>query len=251
MDNAIKYGYEFKIIKGYKFDRGRPFEEFINDLYKIRLDYPKSDPMNYCSKLIMNSLYGRFGMNDTYNDIKIVNKKTLEGIIKNNDENYVIKDIFNLGSSIADLEKNIESEEFIIHLEKSENQKVKSSINNLFETHNINIAIASFITAYARIHMSQFKNNKEFKLFYTDTDSVYINKPLNDELVDSKLLGKMKLEYIIKKSVFLAPKLYCLFTEDGEFITKTRGLSHNIKLKFEDYENLLFKDSEIIKNQTK
>ena len=36
-----------------------------------------------------------------------------------------------------------------------------------------------------------------------------------------------------------------------QFITKTRGLSHNIKLEIEDFENLLFKDSEIIKKQNK
>ena len=45
--------------------------------------------------------------------------------------------------------------------------------------HNINIEIASPITAYARIHMSQFKNNKKYKLFYSDTDSIYINKKLS------------------------------------------------------------------------
>ena len=60
----------------------------------------------------------------------------------------------------------------------------------------------------------------------------------------------MKLEYIVEKGIFLAPKLYCLKT-NNEIITKTRGLSHNIQLNIEDFENLLFKDSEIIKKQDK
>ena len=46
MDNAIKYGYNFKIMKGYTFERGKLFVNFIEDLYKIRLNYPKTDPLN-------------------------------------------------------------------------------------------------------------------------------------------------------------------------------------------------------------
>ena len=111
--------------------------------------------------------------------------------------------------------------------------------------------MASFVTSYARIHMSQFKNNKDFRLYYTDTDSAVLAQPLPESFVDPKVLGKMKLEYIVRKGIFLAPKLYCLLNDNNELITKTRGLSHNIQLQFEDFENLLFKDSEIIKKQNK
>jgi hypothetical protein len=53
-------------------------------------------------------------------------------------------------------------------------------LNSLNQTHNINIAIASSITALARVEMSKFKNNPNFsprgdKLYYTDTDSILIN----------------------------------------------------------------------------
>jgi len=33
MDNAIKYGYSLKFIKGYKFEEGNIFEAYINELY--------------------------------------------------------------------------------------------------------------------------------------------------------------------------------------------------------------------------
>jgi uncharacterized protein YuzE len=100
------------------------------------------------------------------------------------------------------------------------------------ETHNTSIAIASSITAYARIHMSQFKNNPDFILYYTDTDSAYINKPLPKHLVNSKTLGKMKLEKIINKAIFLAPNVYYLETIDGKVIYKVKGLKHGVELKF-------------------
>jgi len=59
--------------------------------------------------------------------------------------------------------------------------------------------VSSAITAYARIHMSQFKNKirlirlirfPDFNLYYTDTDSVYINRLLPDNMINSKVLGK-------------------------------------------------------------
>ena len=94
--------------------------------------------------------------------------------------------------------------------------------------------------------MSKFKNNENFKLYYTDTDSIVVDQPLPDSFVNSTILGKMKLEHIVKKGIFLAPKLYCFNTNNNELIIKTRGLSPNIQLQIEDFENLLFKDSEII-----
>nr|UZS78044.1 DNA polymerase [Lentinula edodes]UZS78144.1 DNA polymerase [Lentinula edodes] len=94
MDNAMKYRYKFKIIKSYTFNKGRPFKNIIDDLYKLRLEYPKSDPMNYIAKLFMNSLYGRFGMNDNFNEIRIVNDNSLNDLINN--KTLSIQDIYNL-----------------------------------------------------------------------------------------------------------------------------------------------------------
>ena len=93
MDNSMKYGYKFKIIKGYTFNKGRPFKNIIDDLYKLRLEYPKSDPMIYIAKLFMNSLYGRFGMNDNFNEIRIVNENSLNDLINN--KTLSIQDIYN------------------------------------------------------------------------------------------------------------------------------------------------------------
>lgn len=45
-----------------------------------------------------------------------------------------------------------------------------------------------------RFDMSQFLNNPNYKVFYIDTDGIFINKALDDNLVSSTILGKMKLE---------------------------------------------------------
>jgi len=124
-------------------------------------------------------------------------------------------------------------------------------LDNASETHNTNIAIASAITGYARIHMSQFKNNPKFNLFYTDTDSVYIDKPLTEEFISNTELGKMKLENTCKKAIFLSPKVYILLTDNDKIIYKVKGLSHDIELTMKDFESLLYKDALLTKSQTK
>jgi len=91
---------------------------------------------------------------------------------------------------------------------------IKFQLNNR-SNNNINIAVASAITSYARIHMSQFKNLPGYKLYYSDTDSAYYNKALPEILVSNTELGKMKLESINSKGVFLEPKVYGLRNTEG------------------------------------
>jgi len=66
-------------------------------------------------------------------------------------------------------------------------------------THNVSIGIAAAITAYSRMHMSQFKNNPNINLYYTDTDSIYTDSEIDPSLIDNKILGKLKLKILVKK----------------------------------------------------
>jgi hypothetical protein len=99
--------------------------------------------------------------------------------------------------------------------------------------------------------MSIFKNNPNINLYYTDTDSIFTDSDIDESLIDSKVLGKLKLEHISDKAIFLTPKVYCLVTESGETIYKVKGLSHDIELTYKDFEKLLEKDVLIEKTQTK
>ena len=98
--------------------------------------------------------------------------------------------------------------------------------------------------------MSFFKNNPDFKLFYTDTDSVFVDKPLPDSLVNSKL-GNFKLEYIFKKGIFLGPKIYGVITLDDKYICKVKGFKDPKSIPFSEMESLLEKDNflELIHNK--
>lgn len=62
MDNALRFGYTFEILRGYQFKKGYIFKEYVNKMYNLRLQYDKGHPLNLIAKLLMNSLYGKFGM---------------------------------------------------------------------------------------------------------------------------------------------------------------------------------------------
>lgn len=56
---GAQLGYKFKIIRGYKFKEEVIFKEFVEAMFELRSEYPKSHPLNYIAKLLNNSLDGK------------------------------------------------------------------------------------------------------------------------------------------------------------------------------------------------
>lgn len=116
--------------------------------------------------------------------------------------------------------------------------------DDMYHGLDVNIAIASAITGGARMWMSVLKNSSKFNLYYSDTDSVVVDKPLPSIMV-GKELGQLKLEHVIKRAVFLAPKVYGLITVDGIEVIKIKGITKDLlpDIHIQDLEQLMFKDS--------
>ena len=112
----------------------------------------------------------------------------------------------------------------------------------------ISISISAAVTSYARIHMSQFLSDSNLNIYYTDTDSIYTDKPLDKEYI-GKELGLMKLEYIFKDCIFICPKVYGGITENNEEITKIKGFKNAID--FNQMKSLLKINENIQLNQDK
>jgi hypothetical protein len=89
--------------------------------------------------------------------------------------------------------------------------------------------------------MSIFKKNSDFKLFYTDTDSAFIDKPLPDSLITNEL-GNFKLEHRLKKYVGLGPKIYALINSKDEYICKVKGYKNPYSIPFTEMKSLLERD---------
>jgi hypothetical protein len=243
MRNAMDYGYQFEIIRGYKFIRKNIFGEYINKLYDLRQKYSKDDPMNLIAKLLMNSLYGKFGMKSTSSKVEIYNmdkpeeQKSLSDIL--DDYGEFIQDTIRVGQHTIIVMHDLSNYSY-------------SMDNDMYHGLNVNIGIASAITSYGRMFMSRFKNDPDCKLYYSDTDSIVVDRPLHSKYVGNKL-GQFKLEHHIREAVFLAPKVYGFNTMDGQEVVKIKGVA---KKSLENYHakdlyKLLYKNSYVEFNQVK
>jgi hypothetical protein len=91
--------------------------------------------------------------------------------------------------------------------------KEDTNLNLLTSFRNVksHVGIAAAVTAYARIEMMELKlllSKLDIKLFYTDTDSLFIDGELPAYLIGSEL-GQLKDELkggFIKKALFLGIK---------------------------------------------
>lgn len=235
--NAINFGYKIEVIRGFLFDKDFIFSKYVDSLYAIKEKSNKGSPEYLISKMLLNSLYGRFGMSPEIELHEIVaDKRAFE--IENRDD-YIVTDITPLENdktwiSFISNAKDVDgSEDFV----------------------NVSVPIALAITAYARIHMSTFKTLNNATLYYMDTDSADLDRELDPKLVGKKL-GQMKLEHVFKESVYLAPKVYGGIAEKGTDYDKERyeivkAKGYKEKLSYKDVKSLLIKDSVLKLDQSK
>ena len=156
--NARDYfGYKFEILEGYVYsDRKVLFSEYMYKLYALRSAFAKDNPMNMIAKLLLNSFYGRWGMTPYFSDTKVMSDLEMDKLLSRGDINNLDSFIdFNNGHHLAIFNPDLD----------------KLLKDNPHNYSNVSIGIASAITAYGRIIMSQFKNHPQFDLYYFDTDS--------------------------------------------------------------------------------
>jgi hypothetical protein len=170
---------------------GRIFQKYVDSLYSIRKKAPKDSVDSFIVKLILNSSYGRFGLN-------LLREKLIfdDGVSPGIPSDYE----FNTGETINGvpvIARFLRQEEMI----------------NSFS----NVAIAAWVTANARITMHKEYVKHQDELYYTDTDSIFTAK----QEESSPELGKFKYEYSAKEACFLLPKTYAL--EGIEGLTDKKG----------------------------
>ncbi|XP_054789359.1 DNA polymerase-like [Prosopis cineraria] len=175
---ARDIGYQVTLISGYSFEKmNSPFESFVNTIYDKRKDAKRTgnDAMAYVYKILMNSLYGRFGINP---------KCTITEVCD--------LDRYNLLTKISD---------YIFADKLSEHYYIVTYWSNTGQVSDSDwcpprisaVQLAAAVTACARIHMYPYISRPDS--YYTDTDSVVLGSPLPEEDVSSTELGKFKLEY--------------------------------------------------------
>lgn len=187
--------------------------------------------MYLIAKLLLNSLYGKFGMTDDLANHVVVDSNKLDEIIESNCK-----------TKITTVELDVDL--FLVSYNDIDENKFIDDHTSF----DISVGVASAITAYSRVIMTQFKNLPDNKMYYTDTDSAVMEKPLDDSLV-GKQFGQMVLERTYKEFVALAPKVYGGITDDNKELVKVKGFKN--KISFDNLKSLLEENKSLELNQTK
>ena len=201
---AIKHGAVVKkVYKTQYFKKTcTPFKGYMTDLYNLRNEF-KADhnQMEYVVKIMMNSLYGKFGQKFTDKD------------------NWVHEDQVTL----KDLQSN-------------KNPERKGCYFRLVQEFSRPACFcipiwASYVTAYGRIklHQAIVQTNP----IYCDTDSLItsVTLPTSDKL------GALKLEMAIKEGIVVRPKFYALIDKNDNNYVKIKGLGK--RLNFLEFIGLM------------
>lgn len=197
---AKSKGYTVEIIQGLVFPKkARYFQKFIDELYQVRLNSKKGSVQDVTAKLIMNSLYGRLGLNPEKQSITFEMKAGVKPFAR-----------LKVGRSFVEL--------------FTEPVELKSFRN---------VALATFVTSYARIHLYRLMDQCQSTLYYCDTDSIFTT----ERMPVGRELGMLKLEAEHKNAVFLLPKTYSL--EGLERKLRMKGFEKKKTQNFthEDFHN--------------
>ena len=169
-----------RVVKSVWFSGATVFDAYVNHMYRYRdKTLPGHDPgLDLIAKLLLNSLYGKMGMNET--------REKLWFFPSNQDiYEHPLRPLNELGDGIYTEEVTARATYVIPH-------------------------IAAWVTALSRLALFRLMRgmlNEGYRIFYCDTDSIATNKPI----IDDKALGALKTEKIEREYArFAAPKLYYL-----------------------------------------
>lgn len=224
-------GYEFKILSGMEFDKADLFSGYVNTLYQAKCTAKGAE--RWIAKQMLNCLYGIFGRSKETTKVVNILKKDLINYVTDSkvlkvipiNDNIFSLVIANEGENVAsctvpDIRGDSETKQPTVRVstttlalpQSEEARNLKKDIINLVKN---NVALASAITAQARIHMMPFKLDPSCA--YSDTDSIFTKDVLGllQKLLDNKLLGMFKDELaedtdkgLIDKATFIGIKQY-------------------------------------------
>lgn len=208
-------------------------KDYVDFFYKERLKFRKGKDKNEAfemmCKLFLNSIYGKWGQKGSNYILLTENAPTIDFIrlscISPQGERYVA---MQFGRRIY---------------------KIKQSTENSFDSL---VAIASLITAHARMYLIKLLNQaRRENCYYMDTDCLIVNEAGFSRLKkyidfsDNKILGKLEIEGISEHSTFYKPKYY-IFSD----VMKCKGVRKNHKVKKETKNYLKVEQEQFQKFKT-
>jgi DNA polymerase type B, organellar and viral len=223
LKTVVKYGYKVEIIKVYNFTKESIFDSYIKFWYEVKKN--SIGAMRLIAKMHLNTLYGYFGRRKTLIETKNVYKKDLNYFYGN----YTIFSEIEINKDISTLLMSSNLDYDLINDIKMD---TNLNLTSNFRKVKSHVGIAAAVTSYARIEMIELKMlliKLGINLYYTDTDSIFVDKELPNYLV-GKELGQLKDELnggIIKKAYFLGIKKYGYLDSDDKTHSIFSGVERN------------------------
>lgn len=187
---ALERGHILSIGEVAIYEQAILFSSFVNTLYKLRQTYKRdgNTTYSYMVKILMNSLYGKFGQNGSkWYDVGITD---------------------NPFDGVQLLQETPQSEihKYRCRLGMLQEYRRDGESDNSFP------AIAATITSYARLLLWKLiEQAGRENVYYTDTDSLICNARGYNNLshvLDSNTLGKLKVEDTADSAIFYGAKDY-------------------------------------------
>lgn len=222
IEELIRRGGEITCVRGYVYDEmASLFQPFVERWYGIREQAKRDgdDGLAFVCKILMNSLYGKFGQRD-------------EGeVIYWWDETELQDQLLKIERGDPDAKICIvEKGDFSVVTEKRFSETTF-------------VGIAAYITAYARLRLyRQMCDVQEHggHLYATDTDSVHTGNGYHMETGSG--LGEWKEEFH-GQAAYLGKKLYAL--GDGTIKAKGIGRDGRSQLTFDHFRRLIERGDEM------
>jgi len=188
---AYKQGHIASMHSVYYYDTAPIFNGFVDFFYNERQTHKRNNDItrSYCAKILMNSLYGKFGQR---RDIEIANEYV-------DDEEYVSRSVY-----VVDSNKTYR--EVILGYNRMVYEEKADIAKHTF------YAIASAVTAYARMYLWEIMSLAGLhNVYYVDTDAIFTNREGFRNvynLIDSRKLGMLDIEEKTHKLILHGAKDY-------------------------------------------
>lgn len=190
LELVMKNGQILEVKEVAIYEKAKIFEDYVDYFYNLRLKFKEkgNEVMQYFAKIFMNSLYGKFGQkNESFKTIGFTDDPDFKA------------------------ERVYDADEGRWRYFRVIGNKIEEK-DGYIEGSNSFVAIASFVTAYARCYLWKLIEKAGQKnVLYCDTDSLFTTEEGLNNLKDylhEKELGKLKLEDKTDKLIIWGAKNY-------------------------------------------
>lgn len=185
-----------RVLSCYTFPERVNFTGYVNHFYELRAKTEKGSAENIFAKLLMNSLYGKYGANPSkYKEYMIISEDMEQAA---HEAGYDIECALTEDKMIAAKPLAEESQRFY------------------------NVATAASITGFVRAMLARALSGAA-EIIYCDTDCI-VAKHGGALDVDAKRLGAWDLEADCARGAVAGKKLYAFKTTAGKWKTASKGV---------------------------